>query len=396
MIEPAAEGATSLRAYLRVGGLSVARQQLGLALALRCERIVCIAAGLDPELVALQHQAEQSGAQFNVIGGARHLVGLVTAIDDVIVLGDGLFASTLEAVGLIEKGQGVLVQPIERGLAAGFERIDINHASAAAMRIPGRLVERLAELPADVDAVSALQRIALQAGVPQRSIPATGSEGSFWTLVRSEADAHALEPLWIRHRTRSAGTLTPGEGLALLGVRALGPSLLHAGSGATVAIVTAAVLALFGLGAGWLGFAPLGMAFLGLGWILRRAGSLLVRIENDTEDTSRTMQLRLSVYGWLLDLMIVEVTTWSLPAGPGLPAASPYFAPIVLIALLRIVPRATGGRWSAWLEDRSLLVVLLVSSMLAGVTGEAIQLAALLLAIAGIAVPRGELRITRP
>lgn len=396
MIEPAAEGAASLRANLRVGGLSVARQQLGLALALRCERVVCIAASLDPELVALQHQAEQSGAQFNVIGGARHLVGLVTATDDVIVLGDGLFASTLEAVGLIEKGQGVLVQPIERGLAAGFERIDINHASAAAMRIPGRLVERLAELPTDIDAVSALQRIALQAGVPQRSIPATGGEGSFWTLVRSEADAHALEPLWIRHRTRSAGMLTPGEGLALLGVRALGPSLLHAGSGATVAIATAVVLALFGLGAGWLGFAPLGMAFLGLGWILRRAGSLLVRIENDTEDTSRTMQLRLSVYGWLLDLMIVEVTTWSLSAGPSLPAASPYFAPIMLIALLRIVPRATGGRWSAWLEDRSLLAVFLVASMLAGVTGEAIQLAALSLAIAGIAVPRGELRITRP
>ena len=56
MIEPAVPG-TAPRAFLRVGGVSIARQQLGLVLALAAERIVCLAAGMSAELVQLQHAA---------------------------------------------------------------------------------------------------------------------------------------------------------------------------------------------------------------------------------------------------------------------------------------------------------------------------------------------------
>ena len=66
---------------LALGGRSIAERQLDFALALGCERIVCIADGPDPRVLALQHRAEAAGAQFNLIAGARWLVTLVHAND---------------------------------------------------------------------------------------------------------------------------------------------------------------------------------------------------------------------------------------------------------------------------------------------------------------------------
>ena len=69
----------------------------------------------------------------------------------------------------------------------------------------------------------------------------------------------------------------------------------------------------------------------------------------------------------------------------------------MLFALLRIVPRALAGRWTAWLGDRALLAIGLLALVVgAGVGDFAIKLAAVLLALAGILLPRGELRLTRP
>ena len=154
MIEPARTVGEPARAHLRVGGVSLARHQLGVVLALGCQRIICIATSLDPELVALQHVAEDGGASFHCISAPMALLGLVSAGDELIALGEGLLAWPDLAIGQLDTASVVLVQPIEVGLAAGFERLDINHAAAGAMRIPGRLVERLAELPADCDIFS--------------------------------------------------------------------------------------------------------------------------------------------------------------------------------------------------------------------------------------------------
>lgn len=396
MMEPASVNSAAPRAFLRIGGLTLARQQLGLALAMQCEKIVCIARAMSPELIELQHVAEKARAQFHVISGPRALVGLVTVADEVIALNDGLFASSGEAIAALEKGQAVLVQPIEQGLAAGFERIDLNYASAGAMRVPGRLVERLAELPSDCDTASALQRIALQAGINQRRLAVANGGGAFWTLVRSEDEAHALEPQWIRQRTRDDGVLSPGRGLALFGVRAFGPALLHAGSGAGVVTLSAVVLASLGFGSGWFGLVPLGLAFCGLGWILREAAVLLGRIESDVlAPPSRSGFTRQAAYGWMLDAIIVALAGWGSAPDLGQPDHDRMFAPLILVALLRLVPKAVGGRWTSWLEDRALLCLGLAVAIIAGFGNEAVHLGALVLAIAGILIPRGEMRITR-
>ncbi|MFD1959660.1 hypothetical protein ACFSHP_12440 [Novosphingobium panipatense] len=155
-----------------MAGSSVAQHQLGTVIALGCQRVICMARGMSPELAALQHDAEDAGLQFAVVTAANQLSGLVTAADELVVISEGLFADAAQTVSLLEgHAPVVLVQPVEGALAAGFERIDINRATAGVMRAPGSLVERLHELPIDVDAVSALTRIALQSGTTMREVP---------------------------------------------------------------------------------------------------------------------------------------------------------------------------------------------------------------------------------
>lgn len=395
MLEPVAGGNGPPRAFLRVGGMTVARQQLALAQTLQCERIVCLAQGMRPELIELQHAAEAAGAKFHVIGGPRSLLGLVTAADELIVLGDGLFASTRDAASLLEQGQAVLVQPIEQGLAAGFERIDLNHAAAGAMRIPGRLVEQIAELAPECDAASALQRLALQAGVRQRPIPSADNAQVFWTLLSSEEQAHALEPLWVRQRTGTDTPLGPSQAIALIAVRQFGPALLHAGSGAGHVAIGAALLAAIGLGTGWLGSASLGLALCAFGWILRQCAVLLTRIDGRARPTGRALGSDLA-YGLLLDIVLVVLSGWGVASVPWQHAGERFFPAFMLVALLRIVPRIMPGRWTAWLEDRALLATGLATAVASGAGGELIHAAAVVAAVAGIALSGLASRLTRP
>ena len=394
LVEPSSEGQLP-RAFLRVGGLTVARQQLGIALALDCERIICIAPALTPDILQLQHIAEARGAQFNVIAGPRPLLGLVNTGDELIALADGLFSSTAETVDLLSESQGVLVQPIDQGLAAGFERIDLNHAAAGAIRIPGRLVEQIATLPADCDPVSALQRIALQSGIRQRPIPTPGQDGLFWTLVRSDAEAHTIEPQWIRQRTRDTVPLGPARGLALLAVRSFGPAVLHAGTGSRALVIAAVVLALLAVGAGWFGLPVLGLGLTALGWILRESAALLARIEHEAAPRRRGID-SLAAYGWAIDGVIVFLLGWGAAIEPGHSLLDRMFPPFMLIVLLRIVASIHSGRWGAWLTDRSLLSLALMGAILGRIASEAAHGGAVVAGIAALALLGSKSRLTRP
>lgn len=388
--------AATPRAFLRVGALTVARQQLALALELRCERVICIARGMQPEVIELQHEAEAVGAQFHVVPGARALLGLVTAGDELIVLTDGLFVSTADAADLLGKGEGVLVQPIEQGLAGGFERIDINNAAAGAMRIPGRLVEAIADLPADCDAASALQRIALQAGIRQRAIPSADNGTLFWTLVRDEQDAHVLEPLWIRHRTRDNQPPNPSRLAALLVVRRFGPGMLHAGSGAAHLAVGSAMLALIAAGLGWFGLFTAGLIVCALGWVLREIAGLLARVEARPASLRHRMLEQVAAYGWIIDATIVGLAAFGSQGHAWQPVPDRLFPPLMLVALLRILPRVVEGRWTAWLGDRALLALVLAGAVAGGVGSFATHAGAVVAALAGIALPGLTKRLTRP
>ena len=395
MIEPAGTGQSAPRAFLHVGGATLARHQLGIALALECQRIVCIAREVSPPLIALQQEAEKAGVRLHVIPGPRALAGLVTANDELFVFTEGLLAAPQEAIALLEHGHSVLVQPIETGLAAGFERIDINHAAAGAMRIPGRLAETLGDLPADFDIPSALTRIALQSGIAMQSVPAAAREGARWKLVRDEAEAHAIEDAWIRLHMGEGQMPTPGILLSRLGVLAIGPSLLHAGSGWRLVALGAVALMLLALGAGWLGYSALALVVCAIAWTLRRASGLLERIEHDSLKIGKAPVSSETVLGWLLDMELIAVIVWAAPLPPWDTLLAHVFPPFILIALARLLPRVLLREWVAWLEDRALLALILALAAFLGVLDEGVQVLAMLLALAALALTAGKPQITR-
>ncbi|MCY1671644.1 hypothetical protein OVA07_11560 [Novosphingobium sp. SL115] len=359
LIESAGDEPDVLRGYLPIGGRSILRHQIGLALSLGCKRIVVMAEAISGELVAMQHAAERGGAQFHVIATARMLAPLLLPDDDVFVLGDGLLVMPDAAREMLDAGPVVLTLPVETALPLGFERIDINYAFAAAMRFPGRVAAGLAELPPEWNVQSALLRLAAQARIAHRGVPASLLNDGRWNIVRTEAEAHRVERQWLNlHTTKSsAGSATPGERLTTLIVRRLGPAMLHAGTRPALAGVAAGAVGLLGGGLGWLGHFAIGFLLLGLGWMVERVASLLGQIERNSLLVSGSARRGVAIFHLLIDAGFVTLATWrcELPPGHGWPWGAAAFAPVLLIGMMRLVPLALANRpWSRWLEDRLL------------------------------------------
>lgn len=393
-MEPADPARPEPRAFLRVGGTNLVRHQLGLVLSAGVERVVCVAREPAPELAVLQREAEQASVRFHVVAGAQGLAGLVTAADEVLVVAEGLLPTTGDALRLIEMGAGVLVQPAEDGIPAGFERIDLNHAAGGVMLIPGRLVDRLNELPPDADPSSALLRIALQAGIQQRSVPDEVIRGGRWLLVRNEAEAQAAEASWMsRHTAGVEGT--PGPLLARILVRQFGPALLHGGNGTGVVAITATVLALLGLGLCWSKHVAVGLLFAGAGWVLRRAAAMLGRVQRESLSLRRPFPMREFLFDVIFDTIIVAMLVIAIPPLPGETLGARCFAPLVLLGLLRLLPRGFPGRWSAWADDRLVLTIILVVLDLGNVLDLGLPALSVLLIVGGLVLPRDAERLTR-
>lgn len=390
-----AEPAGLPRAFLRIGPATLARHQLSLALALECQRIVCIAPGMSPELVQLQHDSERAGARFHLIPGPRGLSGVVTANDEVVLIADGLLAPLDAAIGLLAGRHSVVVQPVETGMAAGFERIDLNHAAAGLMRIPGRLIERLQDLPADCDAASALTRIALQAGVEQRAMPDEARGGLRWILVRSEGEAHVAEAGWIAAHLDGQGPLTPGTAAARMAVRSFGAAILHAGSGGNILAMGAAVGILLALGTGWFGYAIAALLFWMLAWIVRRAAALLIAVERESLALGAVRWPRESLFGWVYDTALIAILVWNTDPYPGSSLLSRLFAPLMLVCIIRLLPRLSDRGWTAWLLDRSLLALVLALAAGLGWLTPAVAVLAAVLALTAMLLPASLFGLTR-
>ncbi|WP_408591153.1 hypothetical protein [Novosphingobium sp.] len=366
LIEAAAGEPQALRGYLPIGGRSIARHQIGVALALGCTRVVVLADALTGELVSLQHTAEQAGARFHVIAAQRALIPLVAPDDELFVFSDGLLPMPADALRLLGQGPVILTQPVETGLGAGFERIDINDANAGAMCLPGRIVANLGELPSDWNPVSALLRIAVQGRVPQRRVPPALVEQGRWRLIRNEAEALRAEPEWLQLHTVSNHPRSPGEWLAARSIQLVGPALLHAGTRPYVIGLAALITALLGIGLGWFGWITAGFALLGFAWLQVEVAGLLVRIEQASllAGSSRIPAAALARYG--LDIAIVALAAWrtEIPAVAGVPVGIAWFAAAVLVLLLHLLPRVLPDRaWLWYLKDRFLCAgVLAVTS----------------------------------
>jgi hypothetical protein len=335
------------------------------------------------ELDALRAAAEENGASFHVATEPRALSALVTAADDVLVMAEGVLAPAETLAGLTDEGPFVAVLPAETAVPAGFERIDINRAWAGAMLLPGRLVDRLMDLPDDVDAASSLLRIALQASVPLRNVPARMQEPDRWPLIRTEHQAQAAEERWIGRLTAS-GSRTPGPMLARLFVRKVGPALLHGNSGTMIAAVGAAIVAAFGFAAARFGHPAPGLVLVGFGWVMRCAASLLQNLEDEMLARVPRHVWRRPLFDVALDFLIAGMLVLALPDHPGQTLLERWFEPLALLGLIRLLSGTWGSDLAPWLADRLVLCGLLALMTAGGVAYIGVPALALLLIGAGV------------
>jgi len=348
-----------------------------------------------PGLAELQRESERAGAGFHVLTGPRGLSSLVTSADEVLALADGLLPTTGDALRLIATGQAVFVQPAETGIPAGFERIDLNHAAAGLMLLPGRLVDRLMDLPPDADPASALLRIALQSGVAQRSVPDDVRQGGRWLMVRSEAEAQAAEDSWMARHT-SGGARTPGPLLARWLVRRFGPALLHANaSGLVLPYGAACLAAVVALALAWVGLAWLALVLLGLAAVLQSTAAMLDRLQREALALRSGMPWRSAVSAIALDVAIAVILVLSRAPLPGESLIERCFAPAVLLGLVRLLARMSTANWAVWLSDRLMLCLLLALMAAGRVIASGVPALALLLILAGLVLDRAAARTDR-
>jgi hypothetical protein len=379
MIELAGDEGDGLRAFLTVAGRTIARHQLDLALALDCRRIVCLARPGGPPLDELEERAESGGARFNTITTGQRLGSLVGADDELLMFADGLLVEPAAAVRLLEPGPAVLTQAIEHALPAGFERLDINRGTAGIVLAPGKLVSRLAELPADYDPVSALTRIALQSGVAMREIPDAVRADDRWTLVRSEADALRLDSEWIALNLGDERDATPSRLLARGIIRLFGAALLGGGGGSRMPALGAGVLLLMALVAVGLGAPGTGFAMSALSVLAAQTALMLMRVEQGSLQPGGIVAALTATLVGLIDAALVVLVAWPAPRFSAATLVDGVFAPLALVGMLRLVPRLYESRVARWLHDRAIVALVLAVAAVLGLTLLATELMGLLL-----------------
>jgi len=388
-MDPAIADSYQPRGLLRVGGATIVRHQLTLALAAGCERIVCHSSGLGPDLAELQREAERAGASFHLISATHALSALVTAADEVLVIAEGLLPTTGDALRLLSSGPVVLLLPSETGIPAGFERVDINHASAGLMLVPGRLGDRLMDLPPDADPAAALTRIALQAGVAQREVPDPVQQGGRWLLIRSEPEANEAEDKWMIRHTASGGR-TAGTYAARTLVRRFGPALLHGGNSGIVGAATAGLLAALGLACAWIGWVTFGLVLCGGAWVMQRASSVLEQLRSEALVQRRSSDLRDVLMEAGMDIVLIAIMVISIRALPGELPIERCFAPVTLVGILRLLVRTQRDPWRLWFADRLVLCLGLAALALGGVLETGVPALCILLVLTGLALGRDD------
>ena len=231
-------------ADMRIGADSLVAHQVRQAVVIGCERIICLADMPRGALIEAQHIAEKAGATFQTARSANDLSRLVRADDRVVVLAEGLMPDTELLSSALAKGQFVAGFDANPAVQRGFERIDLTRAWGGALAVRGTVFERLQDLPDDIDILSALLRIALQADVRSLRLSEDELVSGNWKLVRSSAEAAEIR------QARLNSLLSPSHWL--WPVKAIGEriGLEFARRGASRTVVGGAtivgLLALFG------------------------------------------------------------------------------------------------------------------------------------------------------
>lgn len=368
------EAGEPVRGLLTIAGRSVAALQLELALRLGCERIVCLAEGLNDDILPLLHRAEQAGAAFHALPGSRALSGLVRAQDELFVFAEGVVPDPLVVGELLGERSGIVSLPADAGVEAGFERIDRDHAWAGVARLPGTAVERLAEMPFEVEAVPALLRVGLQSGTRLVPLPKKVLRDRRWTFLRDEAGARAFEAAWLQQRVAPATFAEPVNAVADRAAVALAPRVLARRGRAWLPSLGGFAALGGALAAAWWQMPALAFGAAGIGAFLLRLGGTLGALAREDDDRSWLDRTLRAVPGIAVDGAIFAAAGLIAPAAERIDW---LFATLAMLLALRLAGASGRHPAARTATDRPVLAVALVLAAVAGQTLPVIQAIAL-------------------
>lgn len=372
-----------------VAGKSLARRQLDFALAAGCERVIALGNGAAPEAIALRHAAEARGVRFQCIGDTHGLLGAVPAADELLVLAPGLLPEERSALESLERGSAVLVLPAGPGVAAGFERIDLERAWGGALVLPGRLVERLSDLPGDSDATAALLRIALQARVAEKRLPEAALAAGSWAILGDGGEAVQRQDAWLKRNLPASGGFAATRLAARVGLSRLAIPLLALPRALTGLWGGLAVVLAGALGAAAFGWPATGFVLVALGALLAEFALGLVHLRDAPFGAPGRDRLGVLVPG-VVDAALIGCAALTIHGSWW----HALFPPLMLLGALHA---SRPGQWpgiAAVLGDRAVLALVFALAAALGVTEPAIMLAALAIVALDAAVFRARSRIT--
>jgi len=369
---------------LAIAGKTLAQRQLEFALSAGCDSVIALGDGSTAEAIALRHAAEAAGARFQTVRDSHGLLGAVRADDELLALAPGLLPEAADALEGLGKRKGVLGLPAGPGVAAGFERLDLNRAWAGAPVVGGAQVELLSDLPPDIEPTSALVRIALQARLPERTLSEALLVDGTWSMVADRTGAVAIERAWFSRHLPAARPAMPTGWLAVHLFRRFGKRMLAAPPSRMPLLAGAALFLVGSVAATAFEQAVLGFALLAIGAFLALTGGELAYLRRVPFAGGVPAGLAAAM-PWLVDGALLACGILAAE-GTGLQRA---FPPLVLLGALYAARPELRSDWAPLLGDRGLLAVLFAVASGLAILQPAIMLVALVLIALNVAQTHG-------
>ncbi|MDN3645334.1 hypothetical protein QWY75_03815 [Pontixanthobacter aestiaquae] len=301
------------------------------------------------------------------------------AADELLVIADGLAFDEDLAAEHLDGGKTVLTLTAEKAIPEGFERIDREFAWAGIMLANGSLVERLAEMPSDVDPQSSLLRLALQSGTKTGAVPDSAVSDHRWTVLRNRNVLQAFEVNWLNGAFSPARPIAPVSALADYAGLAVLKRHSHPIKAARAAGGLGYALAAIALLSGYFGYAAVGFVLAAIAAFAFRFGSAIFSILNGRVARTGARRVLKVLPGLLLEAALIALAWYSVEASERVPA---LFAIVILLALLRLAAewQRTHGfpEMRDMFEDRGVIGIILAIGVLVGQLVPVIQVFAAL------------------
>ncbi len=360
-------------AFRTFAGFRLIERQLHLALAAECEVIACLADTIGPEIIELQRRCERSGAKFVVVREGNRLAEVINEKSELLLFAPGVLPKEQTVLDNLSKNN-VLLFPSDTAVPRGYERVNLEFAWSGVLLAPGAVVDRLAELPSDIDVPSALLRLSLQAGVEQRVLNSDLIEDGEWFWRPDQSDLDERKDRWISAHLDLAPYSAPGLAVAeRIGARVFRDQFNRTSTrlpmiAAAISGLAAVFLASFGVPVIGLVFGVLMTAFAAMADVASRIRSASQPGFQKPHEATLT--------DWAIDAVLIVLVALASQAGA---EWLRVFVPFTLFCLLRLGQRLSASRWRASYADRVAAMFLLIPAGIFGLVQEA---AALMLIVA--------------